>query len=175
MKNASNGEYCVNRDKKAIKNFHTVVIQMNFKIEERDKCNSVLARVKDLNPEDKQEVFLKKCPFTNYDNDDVWNKTITNVIDGEMRKNYEKKIVNTRKYLEKRKENNLGPNNGLVILKYWENRLKLLDDIKEQILELRQMSIDNGKKLREEEGKRRERIKKKEDPNPFAGEKKFEF
>lgn len=176
MKNHSSGEHCINRDRKALRNFHVVIVQMNQQPEEREKCNMVISKLKDLKPEDKQEFFFKKCPFTSYGNDDVWNRTINDVIEDEMRKNFEKKIVNTKKYLEKRKENNLGPNNGLIILKYWENRLKLLDDIKEQILELRQMSITNGKKLREEEGKRREKAtKKKEDPNPFIGERKFEF
>lgn len=149
----STGESCFSRDNDdEYVNYQIVNLHMNMDEEELYKCEKILSRLqgKETDAKEKQEVFLRKCPFSGYNKVDMWNHTF-NTIEEEVRPNIKEKIKKGREYLKLRKELGLNIRNAELIVRFWESKIVLLEDVILKMKQVRENSLARLKNKKEAE------------------------
>lgn len=147
----STGESCFSRDNDdEYTNYQIVNLHMNMDEEELYKCEKILSRFQDqeIDAKEKQEVFLRKCPFSGYNKVDMWNHTF-NTIDEEVKPDIKEKLKKSREYLKLRKELGLNTKNADLIVRYWESRMVLLEDVILKMKQVRENSLARLKNKKE--------------------------
>lgn len=147
----STGEECFDRVlNSTIINFHIVALHMNMDEEEKTKCEMILQKFADADVERKQQLVIKKCPFSGYKLVDMWNKAFTE-IDEELKPELKEKLKKTKEYIKLRKELGLDTTNGELIKKLWEGKISLIEDVKKKMNSYREMSLKKIKSSQEAE------------------------
>ena len=145
----STGEECFDRfSETAVLNYHIVALHMNMDEEEQYKCEMILGKYENLDIPSKQDLVLKRCPFSGYKKVDLWNQTFI-TIEEELKPEYKEKIKMVRDYIKVRKDLGLDTRNGELIKKLWEGKIALIDDVKKIMKRYREYSIKNIKAAKE--------------------------
>ena len=147
----STGEECFDRVlNSSIINYHIVALHMNMDEEEQVKCEMILNKFKDADIVRKQQIAIRKCPFSGYKVVDLWKKAFQE-IDEEQKPELKEKIKKAKEYVKLRKELELDTTNGELIRKLWEGKLSLLEDIKAKMNDYREFSLKKIKASKEAE------------------------
>lgn len=147
----STGEECFDRVTESnLVNYHIVALHMNMDEEDLYKCEMILKKYGELPVLEKQQLVIKRCPFSGYDKVDMWNHTFK-TIEEEIKPEYKDKIKKTRDYIKVRKELGLDTKNGELIRQLWEGRVQLVDEIKKKMSDYREYSLKKNKQKKEVE------------------------
>lgn len=147
----SDGEECFDRVLNAsVSNYHIVALNMNMDEEERLKCEMMLKRMEGEDMERKQNIVMKKCPFSGYKVVDMWAKALQEV-DEEQKAELKEHLKKAKEYVKMRRELGLESSNGELIRKFWESQISLLEDIKKKMKYYRELSLKRIKAEKEQE------------------------